>query len=64
MSDEGDRICNELDAALFSSDTFESHLAVQGLRKYLERWQREIDSISRMLKAKEKTNGSKPTIET
>lgn len=49
MTPEAERIMEELDAALFSGDTFYSYEAVIALRDNLERWTRKIDEIAEIL---------------
>jgi hypothetical protein len=49
MQPEAERIMEELDAALFSSDTFFSPEAVITLRENLARWTRKIDEIADIL---------------
>lgn len=49
ISPEADRLIEELDAALFSGDTFYSHEAVTTLRENLLRWSRQIDEIADLL---------------
>lgn len=49
MTPEAERIMEELDAALFSSDTFYSHEAIIALRENLARWTRKVDEISDIL---------------
>lgn len=45
MNEELQRYCDEIDAAIFSGDTFNSPTARLELRAYLERWSRELDSL-------------------
>ena len=49
MTPEAERIMEELDAALFSSDTFYSTEAVTALRENLARWERKVDEIAEIL---------------
>lgn len=49
MNSEAEQIMEELDAALFSSDTFFSPKAVIALRENLARWTRRIDEIADIL---------------
>ena len=46
------RLMEEMDAALFSGDTFYSPKAVTELRENLARWQRQIDEIEEFLNNK------------
>lgn len=48
MKQEAQEICEELDAALFSSDLFREFNAVTEFRDYLKRWEKEIDEIAKM----------------
>lgn len=43
MDEEAEKLCEEIDAAIFSGDTFDSRQNADGLRVYLARWQRELD---------------------
>ena len=49
ITPEAERIMEELDAALFSGDTFFSTEAVTALRENLARWTRKIDEIADIL---------------
>jgi len=46
---EYQRLMEEMDAALFSGDTFYSPEAVTELRENLARWKRKIDEIAEFL---------------
>lgn len=42
-----ERLCDELDASVFSGDGLHNLDAAKEFRKYLERWGRELDSIDK-----------------
>lgn len=45
-----DEACDEIDAALFTGDTFHDHEMITELEAYLSRWQREIAATKKFLK--------------
>lgn len=49
MNTEASDICENLDAALFSSDIFFTTQSVMEFREYLERWKQQIDAIAEQL---------------
>ena len=49
MNPEATDLCENLDAALFSSDSFHTTASVTEMREYLERWKRQIDTIAEQL---------------
>lgn len=50
MNAEAERLIEEMDAALFSGDTFLSEEALQKLEEHLPRWQRHILELRDLLK--------------
>jgi len=49
MDDYTEGMCQQIDAAFFSADTFHSDEAVRLMEYYLGRWNREIERIKEML---------------
>lgn len=50
MNAEAERLIEELDAAIFSGDTFRNPEALASLSLYLERWQRAATKITEDLR--------------
>lgn len=40
-----DEVCDHIDAAVFSGDTFQDKDARDEMQRYIMRWMRELDSI-------------------
>jgi hypothetical protein len=49
LDDYTEGICEQIDAAFFSADTFHSKKAVKMMEFYLGRWNMELESIKEML---------------
>ena len=45
MTPEAERLCEEMDAAIFSGDTFYRKENIDSLIEYLERWKKEAKLI-------------------
>ena len=56
MPDIFDDACEEIDAAFFSGDAFHDNEALTKIKHYLGRWNREAESIEKMLKDIEEEN--------
>jgi len=48
--------CDEIDAAMFSGDSFNNEQNTKELEYYLDRWTREIENIREMNKENENVN--------
>jgi len=49
MTPEVERLCEELDAAIFSGDTFYSQENIDALVNYMERWKRELKKFEEII---------------
>lgn len=56
MDEHLERMCEEIDAAFFSGDGFHSRKALEEIRAYLGRWERESNQIEKMLDEEDKEN--------
>lgn len=49
MNEHEGEICDDLDASIFSGDSFHNEAALRELEHYLARWQRGVAAIREML---------------
>lgn len=53
MNKHVENACEEIDAAMFSGDSFLDEENRKGLIEYMERWTRELKSIDTMVNSEE-----------
>lgn len=57
MNEHEAEVCDDLDASLFSGDSFYDEYALQALERYLARWQRRAAEIRACLVDNETVGG-------